>query len=200
MARTAFPPRLTWPAQSPTPGKPDGMGGMTGSSSVGPAGMMGMLDKIMSGMGGAATPAGGAPMAPASSGGMGDMMKGTMGRTPPKELYPTLMALPDLTPEKRHEIQQQSAERMHAGTVLMGQALDMLNTGTQSGDHAAMNETTTRLREGIAQLESGIAAKRAPAEGRAPREVALAWFKREMNLRACLKSGGSFGIRPVCGA
>ena len=113
--------------------------------------------------------------------GMGEMMK-NMGKPPPKELYPTLMALPELTPEKRREVEQQSAERMHAGTVLMGQALDTLNAGTQSGDYAAMHEATTRLREGIAQLESGVAAKRALAEGRAPREVALAWFKQEMSL------------------
>ncbi len=113
--------------------------------------------------------------------GMGDMMK-SMGKPPPKELYPTLMALPELTPEKRRDVEQQSAERMHTGTVLMGQALDTLNAGTQSGDYAAMHEATARLREGIAQLESGVAAKRALAEGRAPREVALAWFKQEMSL------------------
>ena len=122
---------------------------------------------------------------PALGGGMmeqmGEMMKG-MGKPPPKELYPSLMALPELTPEQRKQVEAQAGERMHAGSVLMGQALDSLNTGTQSNDYAAMHEAMTRLREGAAQLESGIAARRALAEGRAPREVALAWFKREMNL------------------
>jgi hypothetical protein len=113
--------------------------------------------------------------------GMGEMMKG-MGTPPPKELYPALMALPELSPEQRKQVEAQAGERMHSGTVLMGQALDTLNAGTQSGDYAAMHEATTRMREGIAQLESGIAARRALAEGRAPREVALAWFKQEMNL------------------
>ena len=113
--------------------------------------------------------------------GMGEMMKG-MGKPPPKELYPTLMALPELSPEQRKLVEDQAAERMHAGSVLMGHALDSLNAGAESGDYAAMQEAATRLREGIAQMESGIAARRALAEGRAPREVALAWFKREMNL------------------
>jgi len=136
--------------------------------------------------GGAMPPAGAMPAATPGGGGgmmegMGEMMKG-MGKPPPKELYPSLMALPDLTPEKRREVEQQSSERMHAGTMLMGQALDSLNAGTQSGDYAAMHEAMTRLREGAAQLESGIAARRALAEGRAPRAVALAWFKQEMNL------------------
>ena len=113
--------------------------------------------------------------------GMGEMMKGMHG-TPPKELYPTLMALPELSPEQRQLVGAQAAERMHAGSALMGHALDSLNTGAQSGDYAAMQEAATRLREGLAQMESGIAARRALAEGRAPRAVALAWFQREMNL------------------
>lgn len=149
--------------------------------------------------GGAAAGAmpGGAP-APAAGGGMmeqmGEMMK-CMGKLPPTELYPTLMALPELTPEKRMEVEHAAAERMHAGTMLMGQALDTLNAGTQSGDYAAMHEATARLREGVAQLESGIAARRALAEGRAPREAALAWFKREMRLASPIVGEASHGGR-----
>ena len=130
--------------------------------------------------------AGGATPAPGGMGGMmegmGEMMKGMMGGPKPQELYPTLMALPELSPEQRTQVEAQAGERMHTGTVLMGQALDTLNAGTQSGDYAAMHEAMTRLREGAAQLESGIAARRALAEGVAPRTVALAWFKQEMNL------------------
>lgn len=125
---------------------------------------------------------------------MGEMMK-SMGKPPPKELYPSLMALPELTPEKRQQVEQQAAERMHSGTMLMGQALDSLNAGTQSGNYAAMHEAMARLREGAAQLESGIAARRALVEGRAPREVALAWFKREMRLAPPIVGEESHGVR-----
>ena len=131
------------------------------------------------------TAPGGSP-APGGMGGMmegmGEMMKGMHGSPPPKELYPSLMALPELSPEQRQQVEAQAGERMHAGTILMGLALDSLNAGTETGDYAAMHEAMTRLREGAAQLESGIAARRALAEGRAPRAVALAWFKQEMNL------------------
>ena len=113
--------------------------------------------------------------------GMGEMMK-NMGKPPPKELYPSLMVLPELTPEKRLEVEQQSGERMRAGTMLMSQALDALDFAAESDNYAAMHEATRLLREGIAQFDSGIAARRALAEGRAPREVALTWFKREMSL------------------
>jgi hypothetical protein len=144
----------------------------------------------------AAMPPGDKPPA-AGMGDMGKMMEG-MGKPPPKELYPSLMALPELSPERRREVEQQSAERMHAGTVLIGQSLDALNSGAQSGDYAAMQEAATRLREGIAQLESGVAARRALTEGRAPREIALAWFKREMNLSlgAMPASHGLLGVTP----
>ena len=62
--------------------------------------------------------------------GMGEMMKG-MGTPPPKQLYPSLMSLPELSPEQRKQVEQQAAERMHAGTALMAQALDTLNAATQ---------------------------------------------------------------------
>ena len=130
--------------------------------------------------------AGGASPAPGGMGGMmegmGEMMKGMMGGPKTKELYPALMALPELSPEQRTQVEAQAGERMHSGTVLMGQALDTLNGGSQSGNYAAMHEAMQSLREGAAQLESGIAARRALAEGLAPRSVALAWFKQEMNL------------------
>jgi hypothetical protein len=122
--------------------------------------------------------------------GMGEMMKGMMGGAKTQELYPALMALPELSPEQRKQVEVQADERMHSGTVLMGQALDTLNAGSQSGDYAAMHEAMTRLREGAGQMESGIAARRALAEGRAPREVALAWFKREMNLSLAAAPAG----------
>ena len=133
--------------------------------------------------GDAAPTAGGMPVA---SGGMmeqmGEMMKG-MGTPPPKELYPMLMALPELTPEQRKEVKDQANGRMVAGSHLIGQALDGLNAGTVSGDYAAMNKATSLLREGTAQLESGIAAQQALAEGGAPRDVALTWFTREMRIQ-----------------
>jgi hypothetical protein len=134
---------------------------------------------------------------PAGGGGMmeqmGEMMKG-MGKPPPKELYPTLMALPELSPEQRKVVEAQAGERMHAGSVLMGHALDSLNTGTQGGDYAAMHEATARMREGTAQLESGVVARRALAEGQAPWAIALAWFKREMSLAPLVMNEEQRGI------
>src|SRR6266568_287182 len=132
-----------------------------------------------------ATP-GGPPAKPAAAGpgmmqGMGEMMSGMHG-PPPKELYPSLMSLPTLSAEQRKQVEQKADERIRGGNSLMVEAVDALARSAASQDYAAMHDATVRLHEGMTQLDSGIAARRALAEGRAPPEVALEWFKREMNL------------------
>jgi len=132
-----------------------------------------------------ATP-GGSPAKPAAAGpgmmeGVGEMMSGMHG-PPPKELYPSLMSLPALSAEQRKQVEQKADERIRGGNSLMVEAVDALAGSAASQDYAAMHEATVKLHEGMTQLESGIAARRALAEGRAPPEVALEWFRREMNL------------------
>lgn len=140
--------------------------------------------------------AGGTGTAGEHGGGMG--MGGEHGgATPPKELYPSLMSLPNLSPERRAEVERQAHERMQSGAALMGQGLDRLSNAAPGDDYAAMQEATAQVREGLAQFESGLAAHRALAEGKAPRDVALEWFKREMSLSppaAPEAGGGPFGL------
>jgi hypothetical protein len=116
------------------------------------------------------------------------MMK-QMGAPPPKELYPSLMALPDeVTPEQRAGIEQLAQERMKAGTALMSSGLEKLSDSTSDEDYAAMQQATAQMREGLAQFEAGIAARRVLSEGKLPRNLALDWFKREMNLASPIRS------------
>jgi hypothetical protein len=129
---------------------------------------------------------GGNPPAGAKEGGMGaemgDMMK-QMGAPAPKELYPSLMALPDdVTPEQRAGIEQLAHERMKTGTALLSSALEKLSASTSDEDYAGMQQATAQMREGLAEFEAGLAARRLLSEGKAPRNLALDWFKREMNL------------------
>lgn len=122
-------------------------------------------------------------------GGMGGMMgegmegmMSSMGVPPPKELYPSLMDLPDLPLEQRAEVQEQAHERMKDGAAVLSSALERLSQAAPGDDFAAMQDALGEVREGLARFESGLAAHRALAEGSAPRNVALQWFKREMNL------------------
>jgi hypothetical protein len=45
-----------------------------------------------------------------------------------------------------------------------------------------MDQAAARMRDGLSQLESGAAALRALAEGKPPQEIALNWFKDQLNL------------------
>lgn len=101
---------------------------------------------------------------------------------PPKELYPTLMDLPELSPQRRAEVERLAHQRMENGKALMSAAFDSLTRASAREDYPAMQEASAQLREALAQYESGLAAHRALAEGKAPRNIALLWFKREMNL------------------
>ncbi len=114
-------------------------------------------------------------------GGMGGMME-KMGAPKPKELYPRLMDLPDLPLEERAAIEQEAHQRMMAGAKLLSEGLDELTSAAPTDNFNAMQVATAKMREGLAQFESGLAAHRAIAEGKSPRNVALQWFKREMNL------------------
>ncbi len=129
---------------------------------------------------------GGGMMGGGKGGGMGGMME-KMGAPKDKELYPELMHLPDLPPEKRAEVLLKAEQRMSEGTRLIAAGVGELADATTAEDLAAMQRATSRLQEGLAQLESGLAARRALEEGSEPRNVALQWFRKEMNL-----TGGGF--------
>lgn len=128
--------------------------------------------------------------------GMGEMMRG-MGAPPRKELYPSLMELPHLSPEKRDELQRAAHERMKSGTDLMAQGLDHLVQTAPTTDFAAMQAALVQIREGVAQFDSGLAAHRAIAEGGAGQRIALDWFKTQMNLTAApahMERAGPLGL------
>ena len=129
--------------------------------------------------------------------GMMDGMMKKMGVPPPKDIYPSLMSLPELTPERREEILGLAQNRMSSSVALLSEGLDRLGEAAEDEDYATMQEATAEVREALARFESGLAARRALAEGKPPRQVALQWFKSEMNLQppqGIEASGGLVGI------
>ncbi|HLG54310.1 MAG TPA: 2Fe-2S iron-sulfur cluster-binding protein [Vicinamibacterales bacterium] len=115
-----------------------------------------------------------------TGGEMGQMMR--LPPLPPQALYPSLMTVPELTPEARAELERLADERMQAGTALMLAGVERLTAAAAIADYTAMQQAGTEIREGLAQFESGAGTRRALAERRAPRDIALDWFRREMNL------------------
>ncbi len=138
-----------------TPGSPAAPGGMGGPAAGGP----------------------GAGMAA----GMGKMME-KMGKAPRKEFYPSLMDLPKLSTEQRAELQANAHKRMQSGVAQMNQGLIDLTQLASGEDYRAMQKTTQRIGEGLSILQSGLATHQLLFEGKAPRKIALGWFKREMSL------------------
>lgn len=127
-------------------------------------------------------------------GGMGGMMDGMMekmGAPKPKDLYPSLMELPDLPIERRGELEKEAHARMIAGTKLLGEGFDELSRSAAGDNFAAMQGATAKIREGLNDFESGLAAHRALREGKAPRNVALQWFKRELNIDDAVNTASS---------
>ncbi|QCR25320.1 FAD-binding oxidoreductase [Pontibacter sp. SGAir0037] len=114
-------------------------------------------------------------------GGMGEMMQ-DMGKPPGKELYPSLMQLPDLSPERRAKISQLANERIDRGNTLLSLGLQKLRDAAGSQYFAGIQEANEQIRAGQALVQSGLAAQQALAENKNPREIALKWFRQEMNL------------------
>jgi ferredoxin-NADP reductase len=142
------------------------------------------------------------PAGPMSSG-MGDMMKLMGGMSGEMEhmkaggtlpLFPSLMDLPNLPPEKRDALQREAHDRMKAGAAVLSDGLDRLSRALPGNDYAAMQDATARMHEGLEQFESGLAGHRALVEGQPPRQVALGWFKSQMDLPTASASSGAGGL------
>ena len=152
------------------PGPPGGTAGMPapGASAGGgmfAAGMASMMSKMMP--------------PPASGGCVGGDCGSGAAKTP---LYPSLMTIPALTPEKRAELTALATQQITEGMARLAKGSELLNRATQAGDNAAMQHAVGLMHEGLDELGAGIAARRVVAEGQAPRNLALGWFRREMSL------------------
>jgi ferredoxin-NADP reductase len=176
------------------PAAPPGAPGAPGVAGGGMGEMMGRMMAPATPGAAAPAPAAAGPsaaggmagmMAPASSGGcMGGDCGSGAAKTP---IYPSLMTLPALTPEKRAEIDALASQQINEGMERHAKGSESLDHATQAGDHAAMQESVGMMREGLDELGAGIAARRVLSEGKAPRNLALDWFKREMNLASPIR-------------
>ena len=136
---------------------------------------------------------------------MEDMMRGCRGdecgrdRRLNKLLYPQLMALPDLPPERRASVEQLAHHRMHEGIQLLASLSSEASHAVQRNDYDGLQEVSDRMRVAWGEFDSGLSAYRALAEGQAPRGIALAWFRREMNLTDPLTTALAHGVFGLSG-
>lgn len=128
--------------------------------------------------------------------GMGEMMKGMMGIPPKKDFYPSLAEIPILTTDQRTAIEQTAQARISEGLGQLSQALESLMTEIETDNSSLMQQSLAEMKQGIQRVESGLSANRLLAEGESPHNIALNWFKTEMNLQdeVQLHSQGFFGL------
>lgn len=126
---------------------------------------------------------------------MGEMMK-QMGLPPKKDFYPSLVEITVLSREQWNEVQQKAHSRMIDGLGQLSTGLGSLSAAVDADNFALMQQSLTEMRQGIQMVESGLSAHRLLAEGESPRNIALNWFKTEMNLRDPVISHpqGFFGL------
>ncbi len=168
MGSSAMPAAAGSPAAPATVGAPGAVAPIQGDGMAGMPTTPGSTGSVSS------TPT----VAPAGGCGSGGCGSGAA-KTP---IYSTLMTLPSLTPDKRAEIDALATQQMSEGKTHLVTGLDALNRAAEKSDSAAMQQSVGTMHEGLDELGAGIAARRVLAEGKAPRNLALDWFKREMNL------------------
>lgn len=117
--------------------------------------------------------------APATAGCMGAACGAAAASAP---IYASLMALPAITTEKRADIDALASQQLSVGMRQLTSSYEALNRAAQASDYAAMQQSIGLMREAQGQVAAGVAARRLLAEGKSPRNLALDWFKREMNL------------------
>src|SRR5690606_32988230 len=84
------------------------------------------------------------PLAASAAEGMGAMM-GMMGGQPPRQFYPALMALPDLPPEQRADIERLAHTRMTASAGEMTAAINEVAAAVKQQNFDRMQEATSRI-------------------------------------------------------
>jgi len=115
-----------------------------------------------------------------------------------KPLYARLLALPHVSDAERQAIADEGRGRMDLGSALLGRAAKEAQWAASMHDAAALQRAETTIREGQALLRSGAAAHLALARGPIGSEVALDWYRDEMNLappqpQASLWNGANAG-------
>ena len=99
---------------------------------------------------------------------MRDDMLQRMGTYTPRELYPSLMQLPDFSPEERPEIKRPSRQRTEDGLQIFTESRAVLTAAMENNDLSRMEQAASDMRAGVAQYESGLAALRALKDGAYP--------------------------------
>ncbi|WP_275198670.1 2Fe-2S iron-sulfur cluster-binding protein [Bradyrhizobium sp. CSA207] len=132
-----------------------------------------------------------------ASGDAGAGMMGEMMGRPRKELYPSLMEMPVLSPEQRRNLESQARGRINGEIDGIAAAEMDLRHAIAAGDVVAADRASGRIRYALDGVQSGVTVLRSLIEGMSPPHIAQNWFKAQMNLRpqlALVDTDGMLGV------
>ncbi|MBS0161727.1 MAG: 2Fe-2S iron-sulfur cluster binding domain-containing protein [Nitrospira sp.] len=101
-----------------------------------------------------------------------------------KPFYPALMEMPDLTPEARRIIEAEAGRFLGSGSASITASQTALHHALSANDPVLIQQAAAGVREGVRQVDSGASLLRAVNEGQPPRQIALTWFRGQMNFPA----------------
>ena len=109
---------------------------------------------------------------------MSQMMKGPTST----EFYPTLIRISEPNPVERERLVQRAEQWRSEGISLLSEGGTALSESTRQDDVSAMEQAGATISQGLSRLKSGLAARRSLESGEPPPQVALGWFKTQLNL------------------
>ncbi len=109
---------------------------------------------------------------------MSQMMKGPKST----EFFPTLIRIPEPDPVEREHLERRARQWMSEGISLLSEGAAALSESSQRDDVRAMEQAGATIGQGLSHLKNGLAARRALESGEPPQQVALEWFKTQLNL------------------
>lgn len=104
------------------------------------------------------------------------------------------MQLPNSSLQNEVQIEELARKRIDAASNMITEGVLSLSRAKESNNREKMHEALKKTRYGIDQFESGLAAQEALDQGVAPRNIAIQWFKKELNLSTDTTHGDIFGI------
>lgn len=118
---------------------------------------------------------------------MMQMMKMMHGGGSP-QTYPSMMALPQGSPEARLAAKQLAASRLQDGGVLLVQAGSQLLGAIGANNASVTQSALQNVRQALSQLESGLATQQLLDRGVEPQAAALGWFRQQLSLGLAAES------------
>lgn len=104
------------------------------------------------------------------------------------------MQLPNSSLKDQVQIEQLARQRIEVGSDSITDGILLLSRAKEKNDRKGMHKALMKVQFGIDQCESGLAAQEALDQGVAPRNVAIQWFKKELNLPTETSHGDILGL------